>query len=157
MSEFVNKIQELFISKNMTLAVAESLTGGNIQAMLTSIPGASNYFSGGLTAYNIRQKVDILGVDEENAKKSNCVSYKTAEEMAKGISLLMNTDFGVATTGYVSPTLDIEEAHAYISVYSRIDDSSYTFLAVNSNYIDRPSSQKFFSILALKALIEKII
>lgn len=157
MSEFVNKIQEFFISKNMTLAVAESLTGGNIQAMLTSIPGASTYFSGGVTAYNIRQKVDILGVDEKNAEQCNCVSYKTAEEMAKGISILMNTDFGVATTGYVSPTLDIVEAHAYISIYSRLDDSYHTFLAKNTNYIDRPSSQRFFSILALKALIEKMI
>ena len=91
----VNHIQKFFIENNLTLSVAESLTGGNIQALLTSISGSSAYFSGGVTAYNLRQKVDILGVTESIAEKCNCVSLATVEEMAAGIAQLMGTDFGV--------------------------------------------------------------
>lgn len=67
MYQQIEKIQQIFIERRLTLAVAESLTGGNIQALLTAISGSSAYFSGGVTAYNLRQKVDILGVDETNA------------------------------------------------------------------------------------------
>lgn len=156
MYQQIEKIQQIFIERKMTLAVAESLTGGNIQALLTAISGSSAYFSGGVTAYNLRQKVDILGVDEENAKACNCVSAQTAEEMAKGISTLMNTDFGVATTGYVSPTIEIETAYAYISVYRRSDNSFVTFKAENKKYVARPTSQTYFAKNALQALIDRL-
>lgn len=150
----VSHIQKFFIENNLTLAVAESLTGGNIQALLTSISGSSAYFSGGITAYNIRQKVDILGVTESIAEKCNCVSVTVAEEMAAGVAELMGTDFGVATTGYVSPDPEngIQKAHAYISVYRFSDNSFHSFLLENEKYQDRPSSQMFFAENALEAL-----
>lgn len=86
-----------------TLAVAESLTAGNVQARVASVSGASAYFLGGVTAYSLEQKVKLLGVDRAQAAKVNCVSARVAEEMACGVCALFGADVGVATTGYAEP------------------------------------------------------
>jgi nicotinamide-nucleotide amidase len=88
----------------LTLAVAESLTAGNVQARVASVSGASGYFLGGATAYALEQKVKLLGVDRRHAKKVNCVSSRVAEEMALGVCGLFGADVGVATTGYAEPS-----------------------------------------------------
>lgn len=84
----------------LTLAVAESLTAGNVQAAVASVAGASGFFLGGVTAYTLVQKVTLLGVDRKHAAKVNCVSARVAEEMALGACALFGSDLGVATTGY---------------------------------------------------------
>lgn len=86
-----------------TLAVAESLTAGHVQARVASVSGSSEYFLGGVTAYTIEQKVKLLGVDRAAAKKVNCVSAGVAEQMARGACALFHADFAVATTGYAEP------------------------------------------------------
>ena len=88
----------------LTLAVAESLTAGNLQATVASVSGASGYFLGGVTAYSLEQKVRLLGVNRAAAKKVNCVSARVAEEMASGVGKLFGSDFAVATTGYAEPS-----------------------------------------------------
>jgi len=87
-----------------TLAVAESLTAGQIQARVASVSGASEYFLGGVTAYSLDQKVTLLGVDRARAKRVNCVSADVAEQMARGACALFGSDVGVATTGYAEPS-----------------------------------------------------
>ncbi len=156
MKNTIQQIQNKFIEKKLTLAVAESLTGGTIQSLFTSISGSSAYFAGGLTAYNIDQKVNHLNVNRSHAEACNCVSLETAREMAIGITELMNSDYGIATTGYVSPTDDIPEAHAFICVYRRSDNSNFVFKSRNLNYTDRVSSQKYFAETAISALSEFI-
>ena len=89
-----------------TLAVAESLTAGQVQARVGSISGASNFFAGGLTAYSLEQKVRHLGVERRGASAVNCVSARVAEEMARGVCALFNAQVGVATTGYAEPAPD---------------------------------------------------
>ncbi len=89
-----------------TIAVAESLTAGNVQARIGAVSGASRYFLGGVTAYTIEQKVALLGVDRRAAKRVNGVSAEIAEQMALGACRLMGADFGVATTGYAEPSPD---------------------------------------------------
>ena len=88
----------------LTLAVAESLTAGNVQAQIAGVSGASGYFFGGVTAYSIEEKVRLLGVNRAGAKKVNCVSARVAEEMAAGAAKLFGTDLAVATTGYAEPS-----------------------------------------------------
>jgi nicotinamide-nucleotide amidase len=83
-----------------TLAVAESLTGGCVQARVTEISGASGFFLGGVTAYTLGQKTKLLGVDRRHAAAVNCVSARVAEEMATGACRLFGADVAVATTGY---------------------------------------------------------
>lgn len=87
----------------LTLAVAESLTAGNVQARVASVSGASAYFLGGVTAYALEQKVSLLGVDRAHAAEVNCVSARVAEEMARGVCERFGADVGVATTGYAEP------------------------------------------------------
>jgi nicotinamide-nucleotide amidase len=87
-----------------TVAVAESLTAGHVQARIAAVPGASAYFLGGITAYSLDEKVKLLGVDRTHAARVNCVSAEVAEQMARGACELFGADFGAATTGYAEPS-----------------------------------------------------
>ncbi|MBI2517552.1 MAG: CinA family protein [Opitutae bacterium] len=86
-----------------SLAAAESLTGGHLQAQITSVAGASEYFLGGLTTYTLVQKVKHLGVSRAHAARVDCVSQRVAVEMALGACEFFGADLGVATTGYAQP------------------------------------------------------
>lgn len=87
-------------SPSLTLAVAESVTCGQVQARLGAVSGASNYFLGGITAYSLEQKVKHLRVNRAAARRVDCVSQRVAVEMAQGAALLFGADMAVATTGY---------------------------------------------------------
>lgn len=87
----------------LSLAVAESVTGGHVQAMITAVSGASEYFRGGVTAYTLDEKVKILGVTRAPARRVNCVSQQVVVEMALGAGRLFDADLAVATTGYAEP------------------------------------------------------
>lgn len=84
----------------LTLAVAESLTCGQVQAQIGAVAGASDYFLGGITAYTLEQKVKLLGVNRVHARRVGCVSQRVAVEMAAGVGALFGADLAVATTGY---------------------------------------------------------
>lgn len=88
----------------LTLAAAESLTCGRVQARVGEVSGASNFFRGGITAYTLEQKVRHLGVGRAAARRVNCVSVEVARQMAVGVCRLFETDVGVATTGYAEPS-----------------------------------------------------
>lgn len=88
----------------LTLAAAESVTGGHVQALLTGVAGASDYFRGGVTAYTLEEKVRILGVTRAPARRVDCVSQQVAVEMALGAGRLFAADLAVATTGYAQPS-----------------------------------------------------
>jgi nicotinamide-nucleotide amidase len=87
-----------------TLAVAESVTCGRIQARIGEISGASEFFLGGITAYTLDEKVRHLGVSRAAARKVNCVSAAVAAEMARGVCGLFGSDVGAAITGYAEPS-----------------------------------------------------
>jgi nicotinamide-nucleotide amidase len=87
----------------LTLAVAESLTAGQVQARIAAVSGASDYFLGGVTAYSLDQKVKLLGVNRAHARSVDCVSQRVAVEMAVGVAQLFGADLAVATTGYAEP------------------------------------------------------
>lgn len=84
----------------LTVCAAESLTTGFVQARLTALSGASAFFVGGMTAYDLDQKVRHLGVDREAAAAVNCVSAQVAREMAVGALALFGADLALSTTGY---------------------------------------------------------
>jgi nicotinamide-nucleotide amidase len=86
-----------------TLAVAESVTCGHLQASIGAISGASEFFLGGITAYTLDEKVKHLGVKRAAAKAVNSVSAEVAEQMARGACALFGSDFALATTGYAEP------------------------------------------------------
>jgi nicotinamide-nucleotide amidase len=86
-----------------TLAVAESITCGHLQARIGAISGASEFFLGGITAYTLDEKVKHLGVKRAAAKAVNSISAGVAEQMARGACALFGSDFALATTGYAEP------------------------------------------------------
>jgi len=99
------ELKELLLRKpELTLAAAESLTAGHVQARIASVSGASGYFLGGITAYSLNQKVRHLGVDRAHARRVNCVSQRVAVEMAEGACALFGADLAIATTGYAEPS-----------------------------------------------------
>lgn len=96
-------VAKLLTAKKMTLATAESFTGGKIAEQLTAIPGASAYFLGSVVGYATQVKIDVLKVPEELIKKNSVVSAEVAKAMAINIRELLRSDFSVATTGNAGP------------------------------------------------------
>ena len=82
-----------------TLSTAESCTGGEISHLITSVPGASAYFLGGVTSYAVSVKEDILGVPAETVEKCGVVSGEVVAAMAEGVRRLTGSDYAISTTG----------------------------------------------------------
>jgi nicotinamide-nucleotide amidase len=92
------------LNKHYTVATAESCTGGQIAALLTSISGSSAYFKGSVVAYDNAVKTQVLGVDAKNISQYGAVSEQVVMQMAQGVQRIMHTDFAVATSGIAGPT-----------------------------------------------------
>lgn len=90
--------------RGFTIALAESCTGGKIAQLITSVPGASGYFKGGLVTYSTESKIKLLGVDAATIKSRSVVSGEVAVEMAQRVKELFGTDFAIATTGNAGPS-----------------------------------------------------
>lgn len=87
-----------------TLATAESCTGGTIASKLAALPGASQYFKGGVVAYSNEVKECALGVRHATLEAHGAVSEETVREMAEGARRRLGADFAIATTGIAGPT-----------------------------------------------------
>lgn len=100
-----NKARQVLKKLNamQKLGVAESCTGGQISALLTSIPGASKVFQGAVVSYSNDVKIDVLGVKEKTLKKYGAVSSQVALEMARGALKVLKSDWAIAVTGVAGP------------------------------------------------------
>lgn len=88
---------------NKTVTTAESCTGGNIAHLITSVPGSSAYFYGGVVSYDNRIKQQVLGVKAETLETFGAVSEETVREMVTGVLAAMQTDYAVAVSGIMGP------------------------------------------------------
>ena len=95
--------------KKLTVAVAESCTGGLIGKRLTDIPGSSDYFLGSITAYSNQLKKSLLNVSEKTLEANGSVSEEAVLEMANGIRNNTKADIGISTTGISGPGGGTEE------------------------------------------------
>ncbi|BDB57670.1 CinA family nicotinamide mononucleotide deamidase-related protein [Flavobacterium ammonificans] len=91
-------------NKQLTLATAESCTGGKIAQLLTSVPGASAYFKGSVVSYATEAKINVLGVSKELIDACTVVSKEVASAMVMNVQKMMQTDYAIATTGNAGPT-----------------------------------------------------
>ena len=96
-------IGELLRTKGLTLAIAESCTGGYLSHLITSVPGSSDFFLGGMVAYSNQAKNTLLGVNSETLSTHGAVSEATIIEMANQARLRFHADIGVATSGIAGP------------------------------------------------------
>lgn len=120
--ELHEEIARLFSVNKMTLAVAESCTGGMLSSKLVSVAGSSNWFREGAVTYSNEAKIKRLGVNEETLAAHGAVSAETAAEMAEGIRLSSGADVGVSTTGFAGPdggTADNPVGTVYIGVSTK--------------------------------------
>ena len=101
----VNALKE----KKLTIACAESCTGGLIAKSITDVGGCSSVFLGGVVAYANEIKENVLGVSGETLKKYGAVSEFTAMEMANGVRRICGSDIGISTTGIAGPDGGTEE------------------------------------------------
>lgn len=90
-------------SAALTIATAESCTGGGVAARITAISGASSYFLGGIVSYSNEAKRRLLGVSAETLATRGAVSAECAREMAEGARRAFGADFAVSTTGIAGP------------------------------------------------------
>jgi PncC family amidohydrolase len=110
-------VSKSLLEMGESVAVAESVTSGLIQCRLSLGKDAMLYFQGGITAYNLGQKVKHLDIDPISAERSNCVSVSIAREMACNVARLFNCTWGIGITGYAAPVpaLKISDCFAYFS------------------------------------------
>jgi nicotinamide-nucleotide amidase len=99
-----NVIARMLVERGLTIAVAESCTGGLISNILTNISGSSKYYERGVISYSNASKVEILKVSEDSITQNGAVSLEVARQMAEGIKSISGTDLGLATTGIMGPT-----------------------------------------------------
>ncbi len=100
---------KLLVENAVTLAVAESCTGGLLASKLTAVPGISAVFDRAIVTYSNRSKVEELGVNQETLELHGAVSEQTAREMAEGIRRASGTDLGISVTGIAGPDGATEE------------------------------------------------
>jgi nicotinamide-nucleotide amidase len=96
-------IGNLLREKKLTLAMAESCTGGYVSHLLTTVPGSSDYFKGSVVAYANEVKLNTLEVSENTLNESGAVSEQVITEMAQQVRIKLNADIGVATSGIAGP------------------------------------------------------
>src|SRR4051812_17078174 len=101
--KLIAELSGILTRRRENLAVAESVTSGSLQHMLSLADKATQFFEGGITAYNLNQKKKHLSVDFNHAVTCNCVSEQTAAEMALGAYRMFNADWSLAVTGYAAP------------------------------------------------------
>ena len=97
-------VGRLLRERNLTLAAAESCTGGLISATITAVPGSSQWFVGGVVAYSNHLKEVLLKVDAELLRRCGAVSGQVAEAMAAGLAKQSGAEVAIAVTGIAGPS-----------------------------------------------------
>ena len=100
MNKTVQEIQKWMVERGLTLSTAESCTSGGIAAEITKVAGSSDYFQGGLVAYQDRLKEQFLGVNAEDIAQYDVVSEPVVRQMVRGACKMFGTDYAIASTGY---------------------------------------------------------
>ena len=102
-------VGRMLADRGLTIAVAESCTGGHVCHQITNVSGSSAYMAGGIVAYSNSIKEELLHVDSATLEEEGAVSRAVAEQMASGVRDLVQADIGISTTGVAGPTGGTDE------------------------------------------------
>ena len=141
-------IAEALTEKRLTIAVAESCTGGLIANRLTDVPGSSVYFERGLVTYSNEAKIQLLGVPPEIIEQHGAVSEETARLMAEGVRRIAKTALGLSSTGIAGPTGGSKEKPVG-TVYVALADGAQTICRHYTYRWDRKRNKLVSSEAAL--------
>ena len=114
--EIINNIKDILTDREETIAVAESVTAGNLQAALSIAMEAKKFYQGGITTYNLGQKARHLNVEPIHSESVDCISEKVAHTMAVEVGRLFTSNYGIGITGYASLMPGKNELYAYVAV-----------------------------------------
>ncbi len=141
--------------RGRTLVTAESCTGGGIGQMLTSVPGSSAVFKGGIISYSSLLKVDLLKVSEGDLKNFGAVSEPVAKQMAAGARELLKADIAVSATGLAGPDGD-EFSNQVGTVFIGYCDERTCFARKFHFFGNREAVRQQAAEAALNLVLEKI-
>jgi len=147
-----NTIRAMLAARHETLAVAESVTAGYVQAILSSAEEATFFFQGGITTYNLGQKCKHLNIDPIEAELNNCVSAKVALQMSIGVQKLFMSDYGIAITGYAAPLPEKGIHNIYAFVAATYKGEVLTLEKISSSATAAPAVQMDYAEQVLRIL-----
>ncbi len=148
----VKKVHAYFRRHGFTLSVAESCTGGLISHLVTTLPGASDFFEAGVVPYSAESKKSVLRVSSRCIQKYGLVSAETAREMAGKIRKLAGTDFSLSTTGNLGP--DVLEGKERGLVFIGVGTETGTVAKMLRLGGNRQENKEQAALLSLKFLLE---
>ncbi|MDH6252937.1 nicotinamide-nucleotide amidase [Chryseobacterium sp. H1D6B] len=144
---------EILTERKLTISTAESCTGGELAKMITSNPGSSKYFSGGIIPYDAAKKIGILKVSKDTVEKHTVVSEQVAQEMAEGCQKLFDTNISLSTTGVAGPGKGEDGKDIGTVFYTiRIDDREQT----SKLYLPHLERLDFMNFVAQKIIQDLI-
>ena len=149
------KIGQLLRQRGQTLSTAESCTGGYISHLITTIPGSSDYFMGGVVAYHNDIKINQLGVSPQTLDDHGAVSEETVREMAEGCRKNFNTHYAISTSGIAGPSGGTPEKPAG-TVWMAVADGSGIVTRKFNIPKDRINTIKYSSVGALILLWQRL-
>ena len=148
--ELINAIKDILRKNNYSVAVAESVTAGLLQAAFASADDASLFFQGGITAYNVGQKCRHLLVEPLHALECDSVSEKVSQDMSIQVCSLFTSDYGIGITGYAArvPEKNINELFAYYAI--AFDGEVIDSGKINTDTEEGLPAQLFYVDLVIK-------
>ena len=148
----VRSVHRLFSDKGLTLALAESCTGGLLSHLMTMLPGSSAFFQAGLVTYSNASKLRLLGLAQETIDTFGVISETVAREMAEKARVLLKTDCALATTGNLGPEAleGKERGLVYIAVSMQEKTVSKELRLMG----DRMSNKEQAALFAVQFLLE---
>lgn len=159
LDQLAARVVDLCRSRELTIAVAESCTGGMVMAVLTSVPGASDIFQGGVVAYANETKTGVLGVSEDLLATFGAVSKAAAWAMARGVRAQTDVDLAVSVTGVAGPGGGTGAKPVGTVIFGRVsrhdaEDEAFTVRADFDPALGREGIRRQAARMALELLLE---
>ena len=148
-------VGRLLAGRNLTIACAESCTGGLLTSRLTDVAGSSDYVMGAVVSYTNQIKERLVGVRHETLLAHGAVSEETAREMAEGIRRALRTDLGVGITGIAGPGGGSAEKPVGL-VFIAVSDGTSTIVRENHFTGTRTENKRASTETALSMLVEHL-
>ena len=148
-------IHNYFCNTKESLCVAESCTGGLLSFWLTETPGASQYFKGGIVAYQNLTKIEQLGLSAEKIKQEGVVTKKCVLSMAQSVKKNFRSDWAISTSGIAGPAKGKRAENVGKIAFSVCSPSSHKSLVKQFNDINRQALKYKASLFALDFLISE--
>ncbi|GHU37719.1 putative competence-damage inducible protein [Clostridia bacterium] len=155
-----NAVVTALKAKNITLATAESCTGGTVGKRITEIAGSSEVYLGGAVTYANEAKIKLIGVNPATIERYGAVSAECAAEMARGVAVTLGADIGVSTTGIAGPgggTNDKPVGLVYVGIYYKGETRTVKLNLARNMYRDEREMIRYIAAShALREVLREI-